>query len=80
MNPEDLTNALGRAVTAIWGDLPAAVQHDLFESTVRLSGQACREQLATFLHHAHPRTAEGRRRAQHQSPIVWAVRLSKRPA
>lgn len=59
MNPEDLTNALGRAVTAIWGDLPAAVQHDLFESTVRLSGQACREQLATFLHHAHPRTAEG---------------------
>lgn len=59
MKSENLTNVLGRAVTAVWGDLPASVQHELFESAVRLSGEASREPLATFLHHAHPRTADG---------------------
>jgi hypothetical protein len=58
MKPEDLSNVLGRAVTAVWGDLPASVQHDLFESAVRLAGEAYRGDLATFLHHAHPRTAD----------------------
>ena len=43
----------------IWGDLPASVQHELFESAVRLSGAGTREQLAVFLHHRHPRTANG---------------------
>lgn len=59
MNQEDLTNALGRAVTAVWGDLPVNVQHDLFDTAVRLSGSAAREPLAALLHSVHPRTAEG---------------------
>lgn len=59
MNTEDLTTALGRAVTAVWGDLPASVQHELFESAVRVSGSGTREPLAAFLHHVHPRTVEG---------------------
>jgi hypothetical protein len=57
MASEELTKALGRAVAAVWGDLPTGVQHDLFESAVRLSGSGTREQLAVFLHHRHPRTA-----------------------
>ena len=56
MNAEDLTYALGRAVSAVWGDLPAPAQHDLFEAAVRLSGEGTREPLAAFLHHVHPRT------------------------
>lgn len=59
MNSEGLTKALGRAVAAVWGDLPPNVQHELFESAVRLSGSDARGQLAVFLHHKHPRTAEG---------------------
>jgi hypothetical protein len=59
LNSLDLTTALGRAVTAVWGDLPARVQHDLFESAVRLSGEGAREPLAAFLHHVHPRTTAG---------------------
>lgn len=59
MNSQDLTRVLGRAVTAVWGDLPASVQHKLFESAIRLSGEACREPLAAFLHHVHLRTADG---------------------
>lgn len=59
MTSEELTKALGRAVTAVWGDLPPGVQHELFESTVRLSGSGTREQLAVFLHHRHPRTSAG---------------------
>jgi len=59
MKSQDLTEVLGRAVTAVWGDLPASVQHDLFESAVRLAGETCREQLATYLHQVHPRTADG---------------------
>lgn len=59
VNSQELTTALGRAVTAVWGDLPATVQHDLFESAVRLAGSDTREALATFLHHIHPRTTNG---------------------
>jgi len=59
MNQEDLTSALGRAVAAVWGDMPANVQQDLFEAAVRLSGEAAREPLAAFLHFVHPRTTEG---------------------
>ena len=59
MPSEQLTKALGRAVVAVWGDLPASVQHELFESAVRLSGSNAREQLAIFLHHRHPRTIDG---------------------
>jgi hypothetical protein len=68
MDSEDLTNVLGRAVTAVWGGLPARVQHELFESAVRLSGEASREPLATFLHHAHPRTADAEKDRMMQEP------------
>lgn len=61
MTSEDLTNALGRAVTATWGNLPAGVQHDLFEAAVRLSGSAAREPLAALLHDVHPRTTDGKK-------------------
>ena len=56
MTSEKLTKALGRAVAAVWGDLPTSVQHELYESAVRMSGSGTREQLAVFLHHRHPRT------------------------
>ncbi|MDI1284378.1 MAG: hypothetical protein PSV46_08270 [Reyranella sp.] len=59
MPSEHLTKALGRAVAAVWGNLPASVQHELFESAVRLSRSGSREQLAIFLHHQHPRTIDG---------------------
>ena len=59
MNSEDLTFSLGRAVAASWGDLPAYVQRELFESAVRLSGSDTREPLAAFQHHVHPRTSDG---------------------
>ncbi len=64
MNSEALTTALGRAVTAVWGDLPPRVQQELFESAVRLSGSGTREQLAAFLHHRHPRTIDGEKPAR----------------
>lgn len=64
MPSEQLTKALGRAVTAVWGELPARVQHELFESAVRLTGSDSREQLAIFLHHRHPRTIDGERPAR----------------
>ena len=59
MNSQELTKSLGRAVAAVWGELPASVQHELFESAVRLSGPGARAQLAVFLHHRHPRTFDG---------------------
>ena len=52
--------ALGAAVAAIWGQLPAAIQHDLFEAAVRSTGEFSRESLAVFLHGHHPRTVDGR--------------------
>jgi hypothetical protein len=64
MTSERLTNALGRAVTAVWGDLPPKVQHELFESAVRLSRSGTREQLAVFLHRRHPRTFDGTKPAR----------------
>ena len=56
MTSERRAKALGRAVAAVWGDLPPSVQHELCESAVRMSGSGTREQLAVFLHHRHPRT------------------------
>jgi hypothetical protein len=59
---------LGSAALAVWGDLPQAVQEQLFERAVVLGHQdqnerdeMLREQLAKFLHDRHKRTApEGR--------------------
>jgi hypothetical protein len=59
MTPDVLMSALGRAVAAVWGELPTAAQHDLFEAAVRSAGEAAREELAIFLHQQHPRTAWG---------------------
>ena len=57
--------ALGRAVIEAWGELPQDVQQALFEKAV-VAGhktemdESLREQLATFLHDIHPRTADSR--------------------
>ncbi len=62
MTLDDPTTALGSAVVAIWGRLPVAVQHDLFEAAVRSCKGPAREELAVFLHRRHPRTADDLRR------------------
>jgi glucose-6-phosphate-specific signal transduction histidine kinase len=57
--------ALGKAVIEAWGELPQEVQQALFEKAV-VAGhkiemdESLREQLATFLHDIHPRTADNR--------------------
>ena len=56
---DDLVTALGKAVGAIWGQLPADVQQSLFEQAVASAGEGARERLAIFLHHHHPRTSAG---------------------
>jgi hypothetical protein len=54
---QEFVAALGTAVVAIWGRLPADVQHNLFEEAVRSAGKGARERLAVFLHDRHPRTS-----------------------
>ena len=58
MTSHELVTVLGRAVAAVWSELPTEVQHDLFEAAVRLGGETVREDLAIFLHHWHPRTSD----------------------
>ena len=53
---DELSHALGEAVVRIWGRLPSAIQHDLFEMAVAAHGEAIRPQLAMYLHERHPRT------------------------
>ena len=55
-------DALGRAALDLWSDLPQEIQHQLFERAVlcghrTLADESLREQLATFLHDHHERTA-----------------------
>ena len=52
-------SALGQAVAAAWGDLPAGVQRELFEAAVRGAGEGARDKLAIYLHGQHPRTIDG---------------------
>ena len=54
-----LVLALGRAVTAIWGNLHQDVQRELFEHAVFAQDDATRERLAVFLHAIHFRTTDG---------------------
>ena len=61
MTSDELVTALGRAVAAVWGELPTEVQHDLFEAAVRLGRETAREDLAIFLQQRHPRTSDGER-------------------
>lgn len=65
MTSDELRTALGRAVAAVWGDLPARVQHDLFEAAVRTAGKGARDELAKFLHGQHPRTIDGAQPPRH---------------
>jgi hypothetical protein len=53
-----LVLALGKSVTAIWGNLPQDVQRELFEHAVSTQDDATRERLAVFLHAIHFRTTD----------------------
>ena len=57
MPTHELVTALGEAVAAVWGDLPAAVPETLFEAAIGSAGEGSREKLAIFLQGRHPRTA-----------------------
>ncbi len=59
MTSDELTTALGQAAAKVWGQLPAYIQHDLFEAAARSAGKGAREELAVFLHRRHPRTTDG---------------------
>jgi hypothetical protein len=60
--------SLGHAVAAVWADLPAGAQHDLFEAAAKSAGDGAREALAVFLHAQHPRTLEGDKARQVPEP------------
>jgi len=55
-NTERFCRALGDAVVKIWSQLPAGVQHDLFEGALTGQDDDIRSQLAMFLHDKHQRT------------------------
>ena len=59
MPTDKLKTALGEAVAAVWGTLPAEVQQALFEAAVDSAGERSREKLAIYLHGRHPRTPLG---------------------
>ena len=65
---DDLTHALGTAITTMWSRLPTNVQHELFEAAVKSAGEGVRERLAIFLHHRHPRTSGGAVEQSRQVP------------
>ena len=56
MPTDELLTALGEAVAASWGNLPAEVQQALFEAAKGSAGEGSREKLAIYLHERHPRT------------------------
>jgi hypothetical protein len=68
MPSDPLIKALGHAVAAVWGELPAGAQRNLFEAAVRSAGEGAREQLAAFLHWQHPRTLDGDKPRQVPEP------------
>jgi hypothetical protein len=55
MPTDNLKTALGEAVAAVWGNLPAEVQQALFEAAIGSAGEGAREKLAIYLHDQHPR-------------------------
>jgi hypothetical protein len=59
MPTDDVVTALGEAVAAVWGKLPAELQQALFEAAIRSAGDGSREKLAIYLHGRHPRTSPG---------------------
>ena len=54
MPTDKLLTALGEAVAAIWGRLPADVQQALFEAAIGSAGEGSREKLAIYLQGRHP--------------------------
>jgi hypothetical protein len=59
MPTDKLITALGEAVAAVWGKLPADVQQAVFEAAIGSAGEGSREKLAIYLHARHLRTALG---------------------
>jgi hypothetical protein len=59
MPTDDIVTALGEAVAAVWGKLPAELQQALFEAAIRSAGEGSREKLAIYLHGRHPQTSPG---------------------
>ena len=59
MPTDKLKTALGEAVAAVWGQLPAEVQQALFEAAIDSAGEGSREELAIYLNDWHPRTPSG---------------------
>jgi hypothetical protein len=55
MPTDKLKTALGEAVAAVWGKLPAEAAA-LFEAAIGSAGEGSREKLAIYLHGRHPRT------------------------
>ena len=56
MPTDKLIAALGEAVAAVWGKLPAEVQQTLFEAAIGSAGEGSREKMAIYLHDRQPRT------------------------
>jgi hypothetical protein len=55
---DQLTRALGEAVTRIWSNLPQDVQDRIFQEAVASQGESIRSRLAVFLHDKHERTSD----------------------
>ncbi|MGV7214368.1 hypothetical protein [Bradyrhizobium sp. UFLA05-112] len=56
LDEERFAVMLGRAVLAVWGDMPRYVQEALFDAALK-DHPADRDPLAKLLHERHPRTA-----------------------
>ena len=54
MPTNELLAALGEAVAASLGKLPAEVQQTLFEAASVSAGESSREKLVVYLHDRHP--------------------------
>jgi hypothetical protein len=50
MPTDKVKTALGEAVAAVWGELPAELQQALLEAVIRSAGEGSREKLAIYLH------------------------------
>jgi hypothetical protein len=68
LSEAQLYQALGHAVARYWSQIPQDLQHDVFEETVGVQGEAVRQQLAVFLHHHHRRTTDSIKARAIQEP------------
>ncbi len=73
MPTNELITALGQAVAAVWGKLPAEVQQALFEAAIGSAGEGSREKLAIYLHDRIPERRLATSRGERcPSPIALA--------